>query len=111
MNVTNIIQKNSAYYKDQIKMYRKSQRNQYRDLKNPITSIIQNVGNTHKSPPNTILIAADSMLNSIDSKKISKNINVIGRAFPGASVISMSYLQPILNKDPTHIILHVGTND
>ena len=39
-------------------------------------------------------------------------MNVKVRSFPGSSIADMySYLQPLLTKEPTYILLHVSTND
>ena len=54
----------------------------------------------------------DSMLNYIDGTRMSKKFNVKVRSFPGAKTNDMfHYLVPLLEKDPEHVILHVGTND
>ena len=60
----------------------------------------------------TILIAGDSILYGIDEKRLSKNGRVNVRLFPGATVDDMySYLQPLIDKSPSVLILHVGTNN
>ena len=65
-------------------------------------------------PPNTTLILGDSMLNQMDAEKLSKSTkrNVKVRSFGGAKMIDMyAKLDILLRKNPTTIILHVGTND
>ena len=77
------------------------------------TSIItERNQDTHKWPANTLLIAADSIMSNLDEKKLSRHMNVKVRSFPGSSIADMySYLQPLLTKEPTYILLHVSTND
>ena len=61
---------------------------------------------------NTLLIASDSIMSNIDEKRLSKSVNVKVRAFAGSTINDMySYLEPLLRKEPSHILLHVGTND
>ena len=56
------------------------------------------------------MIAGDSILNGMMEKRMGNNVKV--RTFPGARIIDMaSYLIPLLEKIPDHIILHVSTND
>ena len=63
-------------------------------------------------PINTLLIASDSIMSNIDEKRLSKNVNVKVRAFAGSTINDMyPYLEPLLRKEPSHILLHVGTND
>ena len=53
------------------------------------------------------------MINGIDKKRISeKNSNVKVRYFNGALVEDMCYnLVPLMRKNPSALILHVGTNN
>ena len=52
------------------------------------------------------------MLTGIDEGRLQIRNNVKLRPFSGASTEDMrSYLKPLLNKDPSVVILHVGTND
>ena len=53
------------------------------------------------------------MINGIDKKRISeRNSNVKVRYFNGALVEDMFYnLVPLLRKNPSALILHVGTNN
>jgi len=53
------------------------------------------------------------MLYGIDEDKLNNNYkNTRVRKFPGASTSDMfHYSKPILNKKPSNLILHVGTND
>ena len=66
----------------------------------------------HKWPAKTLLIASDSIMSHIDEKRLSKNINVKLRAFSGSTIADMYfYLEPLLNKEPDYVLLHVATND
>ena len=60
--------------------------------------------------PGTILIVGDSMLNGVEERKMPSNVKV--RNFPGSTVKDMhDYVKPLLRKKPSHVTLHVGTND
>ena len=56
---------------------------------------------------------SDSIINGLDERQLERNgIKVKVQCFPGASIIDMyDYCQPIIKKQPSCIILHVGTND
>ena len=66
------------------------------------------VGNVHQWPKDTILIASDSMFNTIDEKRLSmygKNVKV--RSFKGSTISDMYfYLYPLLQKCPKYLLLH-----
>ena len=49
----------------------------------------------------------------LDERKMKKgNGDVKVRAHPGATVTDLlDYLKPISRKQPSHLILHAGTND
>ena len=66
----------------------------------------------HVWPPNTCLIVGDSILNNLDESKLTKRNRVVKvKAFPGSNIGDMySYIVPF-RKQPTYIILLVGTND
>ena len=69
---------------------------------------------TQKVPwkPNTVLIIGDSLLNGIQEKKMSKDGTIKVRAFPGAVINDMyKFIQPHMERKPSKIILHIGTND
>ena len=55
----------------------------------------------------------DSMLHGIDERRMSKNGLVKVRCFPGSTVADLKnfYMQPLLSKKPSHVIMHIGTND
>ena len=67
----------------------------------------------HKKRNNNVYIAGDSMLNGLHERKTKKrNGNVKVRAHPGATLTDMpDYLKPISRKQPSHLIIHLGTND
>ena len=67
----------------------------------------------HAWKKETVLIMGDSMLHGIDERRMSKNGLVKVRCFPGATVADLKnfYMQPLLSKKPSHVIIHVGTND
>ena len=84
-------------------------------ISNTTNSITEDVinNNNHEWPPNTCLIVGDSILNNLDESKLSKrNIPVKVRSFSGCTIEDMyCYIRPLLRKKPSHIILHVSTND
>ena len=61
----------------------------------------------------TTLIAGDSMLNGLDERRLSNKGNVKVRAFPGSTIADLRkhYIQSLLKKRPSSIIIHAGTND
>ena len=68
------------------------------------------VNKEHQWKYNTVLIVGDSIINGLIEKRMGKNVKV--RSFPGARIKDMySYLIPLIEKKPKHIILHVSTND
>ena len=68
---------------------------------------------SHTWPKNTLLIASDSIMNNIDENRLNRSdINVKVRAFSGSTVTDMyDYIKPLLKKQPTHLLLHVCSND
>ena len=86
------------------------------DVMNNIEDITSknNIGAStiHEWQHNTILVTGDSILNGLEENRLNKKLKVKVRAFPGASIEDMyNYLAPLLRKKPTHIILHIGSND
>ena len=67
----------------------------------------------HQKKNNDVYIVGDSMLNGLDERKMKKgNAHIKVRVHPGATVTDMlDYLKPISRKQPSYLILHVGTND
>ena len=64
-------------------------------------------------PNGTTVIVGDSIINGIIEERINKKDRPVKvRNFPGATVADMEhYLIPIIQKKPSNIILHAGTND
>ena len=64
-------------------------------------------------PNRTTVIVGDSIINGVIEEKANKEDRPVKvRNFPGATVPDMEhYLIPIIQKEPSNIILHVGTND
>ena len=61
---------------------------------------------------NTLLIVGDSTLNGIQESKMSSNDSIKVRSFSGAVVNDLyNYLEPLMDKKNSKLILHVGTND
>ena len=62
-------------------------------------------------PKGTTLIAGSSLLLGIQESKLQKYKCKV-RPFPGAIIDDMyDYLNPLLKKNPSNIILHIGSND
>ena len=64
-------------------------------------------------PKNTTLIVGDSIINGVLEEGLcggGRNVKV--RNFPGATVDDLNHhIIPLLQKKPSHIIVHAGTND
>ena len=69
--------------------------------------------NNEEWPKGTIAIIGDSIINGIMEEKLcGKGRNVKVRHFPGSTVDDMNHhIVPVLRKKPSHLIIHVGTND
>ena len=79
------------------------------DDTNNVTNRVTN--NVKTWPKGTTLITGDSILTGVMESRLSKYMAKV-RSFPGATVDDMfDYLLPLLKKQPTNIILHVGSND
>ena len=62
-------------------------------------------------PKNTTLITGSSIISGIEESRLRKYKAKV-RPFPGARIEDMYYyLHPLLQKHPTNIILHIGSND
>jgi len=61
----------------------------------------------------TTLITGESIFYGIDEKKICQNGSVKVRVFPGSTIEDLKdyYIKPLLRKQPSKVILHVGTNN
>ena len=78
--------------------------------KMPKNSTTQNA--TSKPMKPRILVAGDSMVRDLKGWLMSRNKSVKVHSFSGATTEDMeSYLIPLINKKPDHILLHVGTNN
>ena len=76
------------------------------------TSASESTAQQHHWPKGTVLIAGDSIISGINEKCFEGPNYVKVRSFPGATIADMKdYLKPLLRKNPTTLILHVGTND
>ena len=106
----------------QLNFIRSSKHNEYRKLRqknNP------RIDTTFNKPPTkedtnivkwkegTILITGDSMISGLNEKKLGNSKCLVKvRPFPGAKIIDMfDYLKPLLQKCPSAVLLHIGTND
>ena len=68
--------------------------------------------NVHKWPKDTVLISGSSIIQGLQENRMNKKYNVKIRPFSGASVGDMyDYLSPLLKKEPSCIILQIGSND
>ena len=75
--------------------------------KSPTTSKYNN-GNTKP----VVFVAGDSMLKNLKGYLMSRTKSVKIPSFPGASTEDMKdFIKPLLNREPNHIVLHVGTNN
>ena len=71
----------------------------------------QDNNESHRKKPK-VIIAGDSILKDIKGWMMVRNKIVKVHAFPGADTTDMeSYLVPLINKKPDHLILHVGTTN
>ena len=69
------------------------------------------INNVHLWPNGTTLITGSSILLGVEESRLKK-YNVKIRPFPGATVDDMfDYLIPLLKKEPSYIILQIGSND
>lgn len=97
---------NSQIVKSQLEALRQTQRDKY--YANKMLSNDDGM----KWQEDTILVVGDSILCGIDEQRLGKKKFVKVRVFPGARLDDFfRYLPPLLDKCPSHIILHGGTND
>ena len=79
---------------------------------NDDTEYEQSDGNVKKWCQGTVCILGDSILCNLDEKRLGRNSMVKVRYHRGGTVEDMFYhVKPILQRAPTYIILHVGTNN
>ena len=101
---------------EQLSTIRTEKRNEFHISTNEFVAtspLINEDKNNHTWPINTLLIASDSIMNSIDEKRLNRSdVNVKVRSFSGSTIADMyDYIKPLLRKQPTHLLLHVGSND
>ena len=79
----------------------------------PPSKNVDDASDVHRWRKGTTLIAGDSILYGTDEKKICQNGSVKVRVFPGATIEDLKdyYIKPLLRKQPSKVILHVGTNN
>ena len=69
------------------------------------------INNTHVWPNGTTLITGSSIISGIEEARLKKYKAKV-RSFPGSTVSDMyDYLIPLLKKEPSYIILQIGSND
>ena len=70
---------------------------------------------TNTDVSNRIFIMGDSIVKHVRGYELSRkveNCKVYVKSFSAAKVMCMEdYVKPTLREMPTHIVLHVGTND
>ena len=70
----------------------------------------------NKASTSTVIIA-DSMIKHLDSRRLQRSIKgeeskVFAETYRGAKISAIKHhIKPCLDKKPTQVILHVGTND
>ena len=64
-------------------------------------------------PRNTIVIAGDSIINGVFEDRLRRKNHVVKVLnFPDANVEDIRHnVIPLIRKKPSHLIIHVGTND
>ena len=73
---------------------------------------VQKAGTTKQLSKPKIIIAGDSMLKNLDGWMMARSKSVKIHSFPGATTEDIaSYLTPLINKRPDHILSHIGTNN
>ena len=78
----------------------------------------ENMNTNHTRPSDEkkhkpkVIIAGDSIVKDMKGGMMSRNKLVKVHSFSGPNTTDMeSFLVPLLNKKPDHLILHAGTND
>ena len=65
-----------------------------------------------KPRPKQIIVAGDSIVKGLRGWMMSRDNRVKVRSFSGANTDEMQhFLKPLLDREPSHVILHCGTND
>ena len=96
---------------EEVKKKRKNDYCAFKFSKNDKTS--GGICETIQYPSNTTAIAGDSIINGIREERLSGKYGVVNiRNFPGITTVDMQHnLVPIIERNPCHLILHVGTNN
>ena len=59
-----------------------------------------------------VIVAGDSVIKDLNGRMMSRKNNVKIYCFPGSTMEDMTdFVKPLLKKNPSHFIFHVGTND
>ena len=59
-----------------------------------------------------VIIVGDSIIKDLNGRMMSQKNNVKIHCFPGSTTEDMTdFAKPLLKKNPSHFIFHVGTND
>ena len=59
-----------------------------------------------------VIVAGDSIIKDLNGRMMSRKNNVKIHCFPGSTTEDMTdFVKPLLKKNPSHFIFHVGTND
>ena len=79
----------------------------------PPSNITDDVSDVTVWRKGTTLITGDSILYGIDEKNICQNYSVKVRVFPCSAIEDLKdyYIKPLLRKQPSKVILRVGTNN
>ena len=74
---------------------------------------LHNLPRIDRWPKNDVYLVGDSMLYNIEAGHLStKKSFVRVRYFPGATLEDMEdYIRSLARKQPSHMIIHCGTND
>jgi len=97
---------------DQLIAVRLQKHNEYLNIKKDTKETVI-VETTTQPTRKRVFVCGDSMLNSLESNGLSsKKCNTQIRSFSGATSADLiKLIEPSIEKNPDHIILHIGTND
>ena len=89
-----------------------------RHIKNGIQLLIDTMNDStvcmkpNISKGNDVLIISDSIINQLEEKRLRKHARVKVCCFGGSTISDMKdYITPLLIHNPSHILIHAGTND
>ena len=88
-------------------------KNESTDIKDESVNILSDTERRYAWTEKTLCVMGDSIIGGLEERRLGRNgIKVKVRCFPGCTISDMNdYCKPILKKKPSHIVLHVGTND